>query len=717
MAIHNHQPLGNFPWVFEQAYQRAYLPMLEALERHPAVRLSLHNSGCLIDWLQQDHPEYLCRLVNLVKRHQVEIMGGAYYEPILPAIPDADKVGQITKMSAFIYRQFGLKPTGMWLAERVWEPHLAKSLAEAGMQWTLVDDNAFKSLGLEDKDLFGYYVTEEQGFCVKVFPISKHLRYSIPWRDVAEVLDYLDREASEENRIAILGDDGEKFGVWPGTYQYCWEEGWVENFFTELEANQHWLHTIPLGEYVQRFPPAGRVYLPCASYDEMLEWSLPADKSWEYTSFKRCLEAEGRGDMVQFAYSGLWRNFLVKYPEINRMHKKMLRVHSKVYRALTLSKEDCGLEELWKAQCNCPYWHGIFGGIYLADIRATTYSHLIQAEEKADGTIHRRRLFWRRAFCPRRRWVEWEVVDFDGDGNAELLVDSDSFSVYFSLAEGGSIFEWDIRRLSYNVLSTLCRRPEAYHRVLAESSCQESGIKKGGISSIHELIRVKDTGVAGSLMYDRYPRSSLIDHFFSPDALLEEFASLSHSELGDFVAGSYELSIADGDEALAVKLMRRGILGIGKEPLPFQVEKEIRLDVREEKMSISYRLKNISSSVAEALFGSEWNINLLGGGRNEQAYYRIPGLSLDDHHLDSQGELNGVNKVVLGNRQVAVELELTIEPRVKLWRFPVESVSNSEGGIEKLYQASCLVVLLPLKLSPGDVARLDLTWRVRPPAT
>ncbi|HIE16880.1 MAG TPA: DUF1926 domain-containing protein [Dehalococcoidia bacterium] len=134
-------------------------------------------------------------------------------------------------------------------------------------------------------------------------------------------------------------------------------------------------------------------------------------------------------------------------------------------------------------------------------------------------------------------------------------------------------------------------------------------------------------------------------------------------------------------------------------------------------MSISYRLKNISSSVAEALFGSEWNINLLGGGRNEQAYYRIPGLSLDDHHLDSQGELNGVNKVVLGNRQVAVELELTIEPRVKLWRFPVESVSNSEGGIEKLYQASCLVVLLPLKLSPGDVARLDLTWRVRPPAT
>ena len=691
--------------------------MLEALERHPAVRLSLHNSGCLIDWLQQNHPEYLRRLANLVKRHQVEIMGGAYYEPILPAIPDADKLGQITKMSAFIYRQFGSKPTGMWLAERVWEPHLAKSLAEADMQWTLVDDNAFKSLGMEDKELFGYYVTEEQGFHVKVFPISKYLRYSIPWHDVAEILDYLDREAAEGSRIAILGDDGEKFGVWPGTYQYCWEEGWVENFFTELEANQDWLHTIPLGEYAQRFPPAGRVYLPCASYDEMLEWSLPAEKCWEYTSFKRRLEAEGREDVVRFMYSGLWRSFLVKYPEINRMHKKMLRVHRKVYQARALSKEDCGLEELWKAQCNCPYWHGIFGGIYLADIRTTTYSHLIQAEGKADNIIHRRRSFWRRAFCPRRRWVEWEVVDFDGDGNAELLVDSDSLSVYFSLTEGGSIFEWDIRRCGYNVLSTLSRRPEAYHRALVESSCQESETKRKRLPSIHELIRVKDTQVAGSLVYDRYPRSSLIDHFFSPDTLLEEFASLSHSELGDFVTGLYQSSVAGRGETLLIKLMRSGSLKVDKESLPFQVEKGIKLDVGEEKMSVSYRLKNLSDSVVEALFGSEWNINLLGGGHNEQAYYRIPRLSLSDHHLDSWGELSGISEVVLGNRQVGVELKLTTEPGVKLWRFPIESVSNSEGGIEKLYQASCLVVLLPLRLSPGDVAYLNLTWQVRPPAT
>ena len=42
LLLHNHQPVGNFPWVFQQVYEEAYFPMLAALERHPGVRLSLH---------------------------------------------------------------------------------------------------------------------------------------------------------------------------------------------------------------------------------------------------------------------------------------------------------------------------------------------------------------------------------------------------------------------------------------------------------------------------------------------------------------------------------------------------------------------------------------------------------------------------------------------------------------------------------------------------
>src|SRR4030042_1836567 len=68
---------------------------------------------------------------------------------------------------------------------------------------------------------------------------------------------------------------------------------------------------------------------------------------------------------IPFRLANMLISFPLKDPEINRMHKKMLRVHQKVYQARAISKRDCGMQELWKAQCNCPYWHGVFGGVYL----------------------------------------------------------------------------------------------------------------------------------------------------------------------------------------------------------------------------------------------------------------------------------------------------------------------------------------------------------------
>src|SRR5207237_5133493 len=85
LLLHNHQPVGNFPWVFQQVYEEAYLPMIEALERHPEVRLSLHYTGSLLDWMEEAQPAFLLRLALLVKRQQVEIVSGGYYEPILPS--------------------------------------------------------------------------------------------------------------------------------------------------------------------------------------------------------------------------------------------------------------------------------------------------------------------------------------------------------------------------------------------------------------------------------------------------------------------------------------------------------------------------------------------------------------------------------------------------------------------------------------------------------
>ncbi|MGA1875534.1 MAG: 4-alpha-glucanotransferase, partial [bacterium] len=183
LGIHNHQPIGNFDFVFEECCQKAYLPFLEVLKAHPRIKVSLHYSGILWDWFLEKPSPVLDLLTEMVERGQIELLSGGYYEPILAILPDIDKKGQIQKLNQFLFDHFHVHPRGMWLAERVWEPHLVKYIGEANIEYLALDDLHFQSAGLREADLHGYYLTEEQGVLLKVFPGSKFLRYSIPFKD------------------------------------------------------------------------------------------------------------------------------------------------------------------------------------------------------------------------------------------------------------------------------------------------------------------------------------------------------------------------------------------------------------------------------------------------------------------------------------------------------------------------------------------------------
>ena len=704
LALHNHQPVGNFPWVFEDVYRRAYKPMLEALERHPAIRVALHYSGPLLDWLRQAHPRFLPRVAGLVDRRQVEMMSGGYYEPILAVIPEEDRLGQIRKMTETVARDFGYQATGLWLAERVWEPSLPGTLNRAGVEWTVVDDTHFKMVGLDDDDLLGYYLTEDQGLTLKVFGTSKYMRYAVPWRPVSEVIAYLREMASEaENRIVVMGDDGEKFGSWPTTYEHCWKRGWVDEFFRAIEDNRDWLTTIPLGWYARANPPKGRVYLPTASYAEMGEWSLQPARTAELHGIIVEFESQGRTEAPRYLRGGFWRNFLAKYEESNYLHKKMLRVHKKVYEAAARGAVESGLDDLWKCQGNDPYWHGVFGGLYLADLRSTNYRNAIRAEKAAD-----------RALRGDRPWIEHEMSDFDLDGSPEVLLDSDSLSVYLKPAQGGAIFEWDLRRHDFNVASTLMRRPEAYHHILQQ---QENGAEspetEGKVTSIHEAPRAKEQGLAEALCYDWYVRNSFIDHFLDPETELENFSHCHYTERGDFVTQPYECSVKRQGDAIAVYLSREAMVTIRGRSYPMRVEKGLTMRAGSDDLGARIRITNVGRERMSAVFASEWNINLLGGGHNKFASYSAPGIHLDNWHLDSSGTLSGLRQLTLSNTGLGIELTMEADQAVDIWHFPLETVSNSEAGLERVYQASTVLLRLPVDLAPGDTQELGVRWTVR----
>ena len=126
LVIHSHQPVGNFDAILEKIYQQSYLPFLQHLARHPGVRMGLHYTGPLLEWMDAKHPEFMDELGKLAARGQVEIVGGGFYEPIMVSIPQRDQAAQFGRMSDYIERKFGGAPSGAWLAERVWEPQLPR---------------------------------------------------------------------------------------------------------------------------------------------------------------------------------------------------------------------------------------------------------------------------------------------------------------------------------------------------------------------------------------------------------------------------------------------------------------------------------------------------------------------------------------------------------------------------------------------------------------
>ncbi len=679
-CVHNHQPVGNFPHILEDAYEKAYRPFIEVLKKYPFMKISIHFSGVLWDFFEESHPEFLETLRKLVKKGQLEMMTGGYYEPILAVIPDEDKVGQIRKLTQAIQGQMGTVPTGMWLAERVWEPHLPKFLVEAGVEYITIDDYHFKKSGLRDEDLSGYYLTEEEGKVLKVFPGSETLRYIIPFHPPEETLEYLAR-LKGSSHAAIFADDGEKFGIWPFTFHSVYEEGWLERLFQLIGENLDWIDPMHLGSYARSQKPLGRVYLPCASYMELDEWSLPTEAMVEYGRVVEGLKENPKGSQIRrFIKGGFWRNFFAKYPESNDLHKRVLHLRSKIGRR---RKEDL-LMYLYRAQCNDAYWHGVFGGFYLPHLRHALYENLIRAEDLYDREIHRK-----------KGWVDLERLDFNADGDEELFLRNPEMVLLFS-RRGGSLLEMDYRPKAFNILETLTRREEGYHRKLLESrgTAPESKTR-----TIHEIFDSKEEDLNQYLHFDRYRRASLLDHFIPEPMDLELFWNGQYVEEGDFIKELYGVDLGGKGGRQELLFSRLGKLRHDGKETPIKVEKRVVPSLNRSVLKTDYRITYLGEERGRTNFGIEFNINLLAGDAPDR-YYEIPGFHLEDRKLASLGKLEDVSEVRFIDEWNRLNVILKIDKKCNLWRFPVETVSLSESGFEKIFQGSCLLFYWPLELEP-----------------
>jgi 4-alpha-glucanotransferase len=638
LAVHAHQPVDNFDNIFCQAFEKSYLPFFRTLSNFPEIKLSFHASGSLLDWALEREAGFIDLIKILVERGQLELLTGGYYEPILVLISDRDRRGQIESYSSKIKEIFGFKPRGLWLTERVWESSLVESISSSGIDFTIVDDEHFKRAGLDPERLKGYYITEDNNSSLAIFPSSKFLRYSLPFKLPQESIDYLSLKREQGLDVISFGDDLEKFGFWPGTYDWVYKEKWLHNFFALLSENKGWIRTEHFGDILNNRNSSGRVYLPSSSYSEMMEWS-----------------------------GGLFKNFLVKYPESNHIQKRMFSLSLKL-EALedNLKKRYSDIrKKLYKAQNNDVYWHGVFGGLYLTHLRYLAYKYLIDAELKLNAVA-------------KTKFPVVEQADIDLDGDIEIIFKDKVFDLYLSPEQGGTITEIDYKPGSMNILNTLTRREEGYHKkIMEKSGLNNSSSNTNNPSSIHDRDVAVTQEIIDSLIYDSYRKSAWIDHLYSESNFSEE-SLLKNKALDKFKLYDMPYAVKVNKKVIEADISAGGL----------SLKKRLKID--RDILRFSYSIKN--SAGRGLLFSSEFNLLLYSEDILEKKKF-----------FDTQ-------ELVIEDSWFKLKYLLDFSEKTRVFVYPIYTVSDSEAGLERSYQGLSMHFIWELKDRSNELGfniRLD----------
>ena len=415
------------------------------------------------------------------------MLGGGHYEPIMAMIPEEDRREQIELHRNIIKKFFEIDVKGAWIAEKVWETDIVDTLLSSGINYTIIDDTHLINAGVSKDDVFGpFSIKGSNAGSLTLFPSLTKLRYTMPFQYPRCTIDFLKKEQEKSNKdlIFFFADDGEKFGLWPYTNWWVYKKKWLSEFFSLLEKNTSWIQTVKSSEVLDMGCSREIDSIPHASYEEMMEWS-----------------------------EGNFRNFFHRYPEADRMKRRMLSVSRMIRNSIADSRHlDSQLVEkarieLFKAQSNCAYWHGVFGGLYLPHLRDGVYQHLIKAHNILKEADKREK--------PTFRVINWPL----GDNDNEIFLENNHLSVFVQPNYGGVIKEIDFKSKNINISNTISRTREKYHDKLLKNysnrlKLAKKFLSKGQFVDIHELLGVKDRGLKKLLEYDDYERSSFLTRIY-----------------------------------------------------------------------------------------------------------------------------------------------------------------------------------------------------------
>lgn len=411
LGTYNTMPDGASSKVFELTYQSSWRPFLSSLYKFQNIFAVLYYSGTVLQWIEENHPEFLILLEEMAGRRQIELLGGGFFSPLLSALQPSDKVGQIEMLTTYLRKAFGKRPSGGWLYEYSWDASLPLIFRNSGFEYSFLPANKLKEAGMLGDGLYMPLVTEDQRKLLYIFPVfdlDEEFELPMPFESALERL----MASTPDCRLYTMMIDSHSV---PGMWEAFGLESpdvMFEKTFAWFQKNCLDIETTTAQSYAKSLRAGQLFYLSsCAS-----------------SRLCACVEKPDEA-AVHHGMPPVARQLILQNPSSKRLYDKMYYVHT----LMTLLKGDkarkkSAQEDLWKAQNGDAYWEGCLGGIRRPEVRMNAYRSLIEAEKTT--RVHG-------SFAP-----GIILDDIDCDGEREIIYQASDMNCYIH-CRGAAVFELD----------------------------------------------------------------------------------------------------------------------------------------------------------------------------------------------------------------------------------------------------------------------------------
>ena len=710
-VLHLHVPSGMGVQALDRAWKRQLAPLLRAMWEHQDFCCGLHISGSVLHGMAVHKADGLVALEQMVDQGRIEMVAGGWSHPFLSGIPERDALSQLGLQARLLELRTGMRPSGVYLAEGVWDPDLPKLLERAKLNYALVSGELLLSAGLRPSQVPGLHHTERGGRVLQVLASDPALDRLLRRTPGPDSLSHLEQRRAMGIRSVLWIGSMSALDRRPGGFKR-----WLDQFLSGLNDNGHWLGTTLPSEITKRKKEGkGLVYLPSWVPAHIAEASTAVPEN----------ELRSRGGW--FVRAGRWEGLMVRYSESNRLHKRMLLASSYLQRLRAAHKRgtrpeldrlmDSAALALYRGQGSSVLWPAAGGGFYNQALRLSTWRDMLEVEQSAQRALGE---------FGQLRTLKADVLC---SGHEDLLVYSPHVHAALEPSQGAVLAEFTVPGVG-NLVDVPTRREEPWHRSLLEHAKLPALVSDDGevvfdddsSGGIHVDVEFEDESVSYSIeddrgmlahlasvfAVDRERRAALSDRFLGPTASMDNLASGQYPEVGDFLGASYavlSMDRSDQDEKITISMAREGRVTVGREPRLVQIRKRVSLHRDSAAFEVEYELVNRTAKPVESTFAVDLPLALTARAE----------LLIDGERRSATGRyrLEDVRELVLTDPVLGIRVTLSFEPACIIVAHPVVCVVRSEdGGLKEAHQGVCLLPQWPVKLWGEERRQLEMGLKI-----